>query len=76
MPKHIDSPTHMAQKLRYNKRARKHAYNFNSRWTQPDTYLVMEHSIPDSVLAKQLGRSVQAVHALRNREAMKGGIYV
>ncbi len=77
MPKRVKSHTHMAQKLRYNSRARKLAYNVHSRWTQPDTYLVMEHSIPDSELAKQLGRSIQAIQAKRSSELFKiGGIYV
>ncbi len=66
MPKRVDSATHMAQKLRYNKRARKLAYNVGTRWNQVDTDLAIAHTMPDSVLAKQLGRSIQAIQARRS----------
>ena len=68
---------HEKQKLRYNSRARKFAFNGFGRWSKADKNRVLSHDIPDSVLAKELGRSVQAVQAVRNRELFKaGGIYV
>lgn len=77
MPKRVNSETHMSQKLRYNKRARKLAYNKGRRWGIVDTELIMSHAMPDSVLAKQLGRSIQAIQARRNFvNFCKGGIYV
>ena len=77
MSKRVKSYTHMAQKLRYNSRARKLAYNTGTRWGIVATKLVMAHKIPDSVLAKELGRSIQAIQAKRSSEYFKsGGIYV
>lgn len=81
MPKRVKSETHMAQKLRYNKRSRKLAFNCGSRWTQAHTDLVLDDSIynivPDRVLAIHLGRSIQAIQARRNYMLSKeGGIYV
>ncbi len=77
MPKRVKSETHMQQKLRYNARARKLAYNVGQRWGIVDTALVMQHLVPDSVLALDLGRSIQAIQAKRSNEGLrKGGIYV
>lgn len=76
MPKYINSATHMAQKLRYNKRARKHAYNKHERWSLVDITLVLKHTVTDRELSKNLGRSIQAIHAVRNRNITKGGKYV
>ncbi len=77
MPNTVSQAQHEEQKLRYNERARKFAYNNHGRWSQEDKDRVLDHSIPDSVLAKELGRSIQAVQAVRNRIGFaKGGIYV
>ncbi len=77
MPKKVSQEQHEVQKLRYNKRARKLAYNNHARWRQEDIDRVLDHSVPDRVLAKELGRSIQAVQAIRNRIGFeKGGIYV
>ncbi len=77
MPKRVKSATHMAQKLRYNERARKQAWNSHIPWRKGDIEKVLAHKIPDSILAGRLGRSIQAVQAKRNSEGFKkGGIYV
>ncbi len=76
MPKRVKSETHMEQKLRYNARARKFAWNGHIPWRKGDIEQVLAHNIPDSLLAGRLGRSIQAVQAKRNRELMKGGIFV
>lgn len=76
MPKFVNQKTHEQQKLRYNARSRKHAHNSWGRWSAEDKFKALEHEIPDSVLSKQIGRSIQAIQAVRNREMAKGGIYV
>lgn len=77
MPKRVKPETHMSQKLRYNSRARKLAYNTRRRWGFVDTKLVMDHYMPDSLLARELGRSIQAIQARRSYVLFKeGGIYV
>lgn len=77
MPKRVKSETHMAQKLRYNARSRRLAYNVGSRWTQADTDRVMAHDIEDSELLGYIGRSIQAIQARRSYVLFKeGGIYV
>ncbi len=77
MPKRVKSETHMAQKLRYNARSRRLAYNVSSRWTSEDIDRVMAHDIEDSELSGYIGRSIQAIQACRNRTGFKkGGIYV
>ncbi len=77
MPKRVKSETHMQQKLRYNSRARKHACNGGSRWCVISTSMVMESKLPDRELAKDLGRSIQAVQAKRYSMLIKkGGISV
>ncbi len=77
MPKRVKSQTHMAQKLRYNARSRRLAYSTGFRWSVGDTLRVMAHNKPDSLLAKELGRSIQAIQACRYRQLFKeGGIYV
>lgn len=76
MPKFVNQKTHEQQKLRYNQRARKFAYNSWGRWSDNDKSLVLAHVMADSVLSKKIGRSIQAIQAVRNREAAKGGIYV
>ncbi len=69
--------THEVQKLVYNKRARKFAYNTMARWSKEDIERVMLHTMSDRNLAKELGRSVQAIQGMRYRKLMKtGGIYV
>jgi len=67
---------HEKQKLEYNAKSRKYAYNNCGRWTKADKAKVMAHKLPDPVLAKRLGRTIQAIQAVRNRELAKGGIYV
>lgn len=76
MPKHVNQKTHEQQKLRYNERARKFAYNSWGRWSAEDKEKAVKHYIPDSQLSKDIGRSIQAIQAVRNREMAKGGIYV
>lgn len=77
MPKRVRSETHMAQKLRYNARSRRRAYSTGFRWSVGDTLRVMAHNKPDSLLSRELGRSIQAIQACRNRQLFeKGGIYV
>ncbi len=77
MPKKVSQEQHEVQKLRYNKRARKLAFNTHSRWSQEDINRVLDHSVPDRVLAKELGRSIQAVQAKRHSIGFaKGGLYV
>ncbi len=77
MPKRVKSDTHMAQKLRYNARSRRLAYNVGGRWSKADILRVMEHGIDDSELSGYIGRSIQAIQACRNRvNFKKGGIYV
>ncbi len=77
MPKRVKSETHMAQKLRYNARSRRLAYDSGSRWSDIDKELVLEHTMSDSDCAKFLGRSIQAIQACRYRtDFKKGGIYV
>ncbi len=77
MPKRVKSATHMAQKLRYNERSRKTAYDSGSRWSVGDTLRVMAQNKPDRYLALFLGRSIQAIQAKRASELFKkGGIYV
>ncbi len=75
MPK-CTQAVHEEQKLRYNHRARKFAYNTYQPWGKGDKARVISHAIPDRELAKELGRSIQAVQAVRNREIVKGGSYV
>ncbi len=68
---------HEVQKLAYNKRSRRLAYNVQSRWNDIDKARALAHDIPDQALSKLIGRSVQAIQAVRYRELMKaGGIYV
>lgn len=77
MPKRVKPETHMAQKLRYNSRSRRLAYNVGRRWTQADTDRVMTHDIEDSELSGYIGRSIQSIQARRNYVLFKeGGIYV
>jgi hypothetical protein len=76
MPKRVNIKTHRAQKLRYNARSRLHAFNNGGRWNEKDILRALLHTIPDSVLSKKIGRSIQAIQAVRAREAAKGGIYV
>jgi hypothetical protein len=67
MPKHVSQKTHEQQKLRYNERARKFAHKGWSKWSPEDVQKVIDHKIHDSLLGKQIGRSLQAIHAVRNR---------
>ncbi len=77
MPKRVKSETHMSQKLRYNARSRKLAYNCGGRWNGADTARVMAHNIEDSELSGYIGRSIQAIQARRAAVLFrKGGVYV
>lgn len=57
----------MKSKLDYYKRGTEGDVNRRSRYTIKELEMVMEHSIPDRELAKKLGRSIQAIQALRNK---------
>ncbi len=67
MPLRVSNEIHQQQKKRYNERSRKFAINGHSSWSMSDIERVMKHEIPDSQLAKALGRSVQAVSMIRSR---------
>ncbi len=67
MPKRVSHEVHQQQKARYHERARKFAINGWGSWSKGDIERVMKHEIPDSVLAKELGRSIQAVQMVRWR---------
>lgn len=54
----------------YNKRyydARQYCTNRKARWTDEDIQIVMEHKIPDTAIARKIGRSVKAVQIMRCR---------
>lgn len=42
-----------------------YAPNHHIVWSEDDKKLVLEHSIPDSQLAKKIGRSVGAIQQMR-----------
>jgi hypothetical protein len=73
MPKRVNAETHQKQKYRYNERSRCFAFASGSRWSQADVDAVCNHNILDSVLSKQIGRSIQAIHMCRIR---RSGAYV
>ncbi|MEK7097244.1 MAG: hypothetical protein AAB906_00140 [Patescibacteria group bacterium] len=56
-------------KQRYYKKHREHPdnrKNSNKRWTELEILLITsEKNLPDSILGKQIGRSVQAIHVKR-----------
>jgi hypothetical protein len=70
MPKRVNAETHQRQKYRYNKRSRMYAFAGGSRWSEEDVDLVIDHGMPDSILSKQIGRSIQAIHMCRIRRAV------
>ena len=53
-------------KDRYYNPSRKSAYAARSLWSEEDIDLVMKHEIPDTVLAKKIGRSVGAIQHIRH----------
>ena len=67
MPKRVSPKTHQKQKMRYNARSRSYAYNAKRKWKNNEEDLVSNHVMPDSVLSKKIGRSIQAIHTKRNR---------
>ena len=67
MPARVSNEVHQKQKKRYNKRSRKFAFNVYSRWSMVNIERVMKHEIPDSQLAKELGRSISAISTIRGR---------
>jgi hypothetical protein len=73
MPKRISNAVHQKQKMRYNARSRKFAFNSHESWSEKHVNMVLSHSIPDSALCKKIGRSIQAIQLCRVR---RGGIYV
>lgn len=46
-------------------RSRKYAINGGSSWDYEDCLMVIQHTIKDIELAKQIGRSVQAIQGKR-----------
>ena len=58
--------TTMAQKKRYYG-STAHSENSMQRWTISEMDKVMAHDIPDSKLAKQIGRSVASIQTMRSR---------
>ena len=52
-------------------KSRENAFASGKKWTDEEVVLVMSHSISDSVLSKQIGRSVEAIQQKRNKENKK-----
>ncbi len=63
--KEKERATHRAQNKRYYKRFEANNENSKSRWSVHDIELVLKHEQPDSVLSKQIGRSVKAIQTIR-----------
>lgn len=55
------------QKKRYYSKSALNAQNFKKQWTHEEDNLVLKHEISDNELAKQIGRSVQAIQIRRSR---------
>ena len=55
------------EKKRYYSKSARDAYNFKKQWTHEEDNLVLKHEISDAELAKQIGRSVQAIQIRRSR---------
>ena len=52
---------------RYYKESEKRAYRRWERWSESDIIKVIEHKIPDTKLAAELGRSVKAIQMIRHK---------
>lgn len=52
---------------RYYKRSRVDAERRNLRWTETEKRMVLEHKVPDVILSKKLGRSVEAIQVQRSK---------
>lgn len=59
--------TRNRQKKARNDRSLKFANHNGERWTLDEINIVLEHNMPDVEIAKQLGRSVQAVLTKRSK---------
>ena len=57
-----------AQKRKRNERTILSASNRNKGWTKEEIAMVMEHKIPDTELAKQLGRTLSAIGTCRYKQ--------
>ena len=55
------------QKKRYYGKSARNAHNYRKQWTHEEDNLVLKHEISDTELAKQIGRSVQAIQIRRSR---------
>ena len=49
------------------------AMNHRLRFTDEEIQMIKDHNIPDTELAKKMGRSVQAIQTKRSRLNHKGG---
>lgn len=58
--------TKMAQKKRYYG-STAYSKNYHQRWTINEIDKIMAHEIPDTELAKQIGRSVASIQSIRSR---------
>jgi hypothetical protein len=65
MPKRVKPETHQKQKSRYYKRSRTYAFASGARWNDGDVALVLSHEMPDSILCRLIGRSIQAIQMCR-----------
>ena len=76
MPYHGTPEVKRAKQARYRyKNGVGTAPHLGERWSTLHTQLVLAHSIPDTQLAKEIGRSVLAISVHRFRQKQTQGDY-
>ena len=55
------------QKQRYYARGATDTRNYKKQWTKEEDNVILAREMPDRILAKKLGRSVQAIQVRRSK---------